>query len=441
MNNGEKHLTANKLVMRCSSNELAILSLVFLTTCSPATHAYLDPGSGSAILGVITAALGALWFTLKNFFYSLTGRKSRGKGLVSQTESLVIFSEGAAYWGTFRPLIEELIEQQVPFRYRTIDMHDPALAIESEFMQAKLISLSASRKHELLSITAPIMLATTPNIGCQDSPLEKPKKIDNLIHIFHHVGDVSIYRKHSLDFYDSVIMVGEFQQKAIRQLESRRGLKAKSLVALGVPYLDDLVQTRSKSRPVTNSSPSLLIASSWGEKGCLRSYGTNFINALVKEGYSLVIRPHPHSANFEPEFIAQCKQETQNELVSWDETISPSQAMADADLLISDTSSIRFDFAFLYEKPVITLDIPKKELSGFESENLDQSWYDDASHEIGPVVAKDKIGELPVIVGRSLTTPSLSSVKEFRDLTIENFGTSASHIVSHLKALSQKGSQ
>jgi hypothetical protein len=423
------------------SHDFALLALLFFATFSPATYGYLDPGSGSAILGVITAALGALWFTIKQFFYSFTGKNSLTNSLVSQTESLVIFSEGEAYWGTFRPLIEELIKQKIPFRYLTIDVDDPALTIESEFMQAKFVSFSASGRHALSNITAPMMIATTPNIGCAGYPLGKSNNVDNLVHIFHHVGDISVYRKHSLDFYDSVILAGDFQKKSIRQLEAKRGLKEKSLVALGLPYLDNLVQQRSASPWRKKSSPTLLIGSSWGGKGCLRSYGTHFIKALAEQGFNLIIRPHPHSAKFEPEFIAQCKQETQSDFVSWDETISPSQAMAEADLLVSDTSSIRFDFAFLYEKPVITLDIPKKELSEFESQDLHQSWYDDASCAIGPVLEKGNIDNLPMMVRRVLLDPDYYAVKEFRALTIENFGHSASPIVHHLKALSQKGNK
>ena len=40
--------------------------------------------------------------------------------------------------------------------------------------------------------------------------------------------------------------------------------------------------------------------------------------------------------------------------------------MNNADLLISDTSSIRFDFLFVHEKPVITLDVKSNQMQGFE---------------------------------------------------------------------------
>ena len=44
--------------------------------------------------------------------------------------------------------------------------------------------------------------------------------------------------------------------------------------------------------------------------------------------------------------------------------------MNKSNILISDTSSIRFDFLFVHEKPVITLDINKDEMKGMKENFL-----------------------------------------------------------------------
>lgn len=431
--------TSLSVTQVCSSTfavgPLGILLFISLSWSLPA-NAYFDPGSGSAIIGVITATFGALWYSAKSVFYRLTGKNDANQSTAGDNNSLVIFSEGKAYWDTFRPVVEELIKQGIPFRYRTLDLHDPGLTVESSLMHAKRLSFNAFGLAELSRIEAPIMIATTPNIGTPGYPLPRPARVNNLVHLFHHVGDIATYKKHSLDHYDTVILGGEFQRQSIRDIEQCRGLKAKSLKALGLPYLDVLYQNRADATSLPSTTTTILVGSSWGDKGCLRRYGTDFIKALSRAGYSVIIRPHPQSYKSEPEYIELCKQQTSGlPLVRWDEAISPNQAMQEAQLLISDTSSLRFDFAFLYEKPIITLDIPKKDLVNFEAEDLAVHWHDSASDRIGKTLTLENISRLPVMVEQLLASDSGSDIQTFREQTLSNFGASAPKIVSYINAL------
>jgi hypothetical protein len=429
---GAKRLTGRINIL--ASPLYAVTVALVLLHSGPA-YAYLDPGSGSALVSVITATLGSLWYAIKTFYYSLARNSATNSYSVSQKDSLVIFSEGKAYWGTFRPLIEELIEQKIPFRYRTLDLYDPALTIENQYMQSKLLSLNQFSLTEMRKIEAPVMISTTPNIGCDGFHISKPPNVDNLMHVFHHVGDISVYRKNSLDHYDSVILAGDFQREAIRDLEQLRGLHSKSLVSLGLPYLDDLYSNRPLFEPSVGDRTTILIGSSWGQKGCLRTYGTEFIRALSVAGFNLIIRPHPQSFIHEPEFIEQCKRETAGQFVKWDGEISPSKSMHESQLLISDTSSLRFDYAFLYEKPIITLEIPKENLVEFEASDLNKAWYDNAAERIGVTANADTITDIADIVQGILNTHTSKDLLSFRNETLVNFGNCAPHIVEFLKTL------
>jgi hypothetical protein len=420
---------------KIANSTLYIVPALVLLVHTQPVYAYLDPGSGSALVSVITATLGSLWYAARSFYYFITRDKTVPEYSVSQEKSLVIFSEGKAYWGTFRPLIEELIQQKIPFRYRTLDLSDPGLTIESQYMQSKLLFLNSFSLTALRKIEAPVMIATTPNIGCEGYPIQKPQNVGNLMHIFHHVGDISVYRKNSLDHYDSVILAGDFQRKSIQTLEQLRGLYSKSLIALGLPYLDDLYQNRPSFEPSINERATILIGSSWGEKGCLRTYGTEFIRALTAAGFDLIIRPHPQSYIHEPEFIEQCKRETVGQFVIWDEEISPSKAMHQSQLLISDTSSLRFDYAFLYEKPIISLEIPKENLAEFEAQDLNETWYDLAAEKIGITANAESICDIADIVRTLLSSHTPKDLVQFRDETLVNFGNSAPHIVDYIKTL------
>ncbi|WP_375748239.1 CDP-glycerol glycerophosphotransferase family protein [Vibrio sp. HN007] len=422
------------------STQYQLLFALFIALHSNHAHAYLDPGSGSAIVGLITAAIGSVWFSIKSLFYRIKGNNILDDEITIGDESIVIFSEGKAYWSTFKPLINRLIEQEVPFRYFTLDMYDPALTIDNKCMSSKLLSLKSINLSEINKVKARCVISTTPNIGTPGYPVKKSPYIEKLIHVFHHVGDISIYKKYSLDNYDEVIMAGDFQKKAIRKIESLRDLKKKKLISLGVPYLDDLYSSTSRTDKAKNKNTTILVGSSWGSKGCLRQYGVDFINKLANAGYNVIVRPHPQSAKSEPEFIDKCKEATSHTNVIWDEVPSPSHSMNESDLLISDTSAIRFDYAFLHEKPIITLDIPKDKLSEFELSDLNESWYESASLRIGRVLNKDSVCHLNEIVDETLRSNFISDIRTFRQETVQNFGNSAPHVVDYiLKANSIKG--
>ena len=119
-NVGKEHISKGK-----SSSRFFILAPILALLYASPAYAYLDPGSGGALIGTITATIGALWYSIKSLFYRLTDSKQIEASVPSQTESLVLFSEGKAYWGTFRPLVAELIRKEIPFRYRTLDLYDP----------------------------------------------------------------------------------------------------------------------------------------------------------------------------------------------------------------------------------------------------------------------------------------------------------------------------
>ena len=310
--------------------------------------------------------------------------------------------------------------------YYTLDPKDEILKIKCEYLKAKYLGNKFISYFRFSLIEAEYLLSTTPNIGTPGYPYKKPKLVKNLVHVFHSISDISINKKGSLDHYDSVILVGEFQKKSIRELEKKRGLKEKELLPLGVPYIDHLIESkRTFSLPKTT----ILIGSSWGKKGCLHNYGVDFIKELSEKDYNLIVRPHPHSLNHEKKFINNCKKELSKfKNLEWDDSVSPSESMNKSNILISDTSSIRFDFLFVHKKPVITLDINRDEMDGYEREYLDINWTDTSNYDIGPVISKKHINKLEPKIRSSINNFSISKLLKYRDETIYNFGKGASTI-------------
>ena len=373
-------------------------------------------------------------FSVKSFIYRLL----RKEPLVKEIEpDIAIFSEGKNYWGTFHLLVEELIARKVHFAYYTLDLHDPALLIDSEYMHARLFDKSKSASFARLSkIKAQILLATTPNIGTPGYPLKRPVGVKKMAHVFHAFADISAYHIGSLDNYDIVLMVGPHQERYIRDVETKRGLVSKRLLPMGLPYFDEqfLKKQDSGSSSRSGDRKMVLVAPSWGAKGCLREYGMEFVIELAKAGYDVIIRPHPQSFIAELDFITACQKKTEPyPNIVWDSETVGTKAMDASDVLISDTSSIRFDYAFLYGKPVITLDIPRTSQTEYEGANMSEIWTDVAAPRLGRVVGKKEIGEIVQIVNGVLNTPAAADeVVAFRTSTITNLGTSAHAIAEFL---------
>ena len=401
--------------------------------------AYLDPGSGNALIYMVLSFFGAVVFSLKSLFYRLIGRKDlleNEQALKENQNNIVIFNEGKMYWNTFRPIVEALLKKNAIFSYYTMDIHDPCLKMDEPNMNNCYIGNGTRAFAKISNLKADVVLSTTPNIGTEGYPISRSKSIKKLVHVFHALDDLSNYHRGSLDNYDAVMLVGEFEKPIIRKLENLRGLSPKELYEAGLPYLDVLAEKKNFA-PERVEAPSdvktILIAPSWGVKGCLYQYGSRFISLLAKEGFYIIIRPHPQSLKVESEMLEHLKDELslfQN--IEWDFEIDASQSMQRADILISDTSGIRMDFILLYQKPTITLEIPLENMTDFELADLGESWTEQKLRQLGYTLGKDRIEELPKIVHETIITKTSDEIIAFRDNNVYNYKRSGEVIANYL---------
>lgn len=81
--------------------------------------AYLDPGSGNALVYLLVSLGGVLVYFLKGTFYKIAslfgGQPTAAADGMPATPDVVIFTEGTAYWYTFKAIAEELAARKVHF--------------------------------------------------------------------------------------------------------------------------------------------------------------------------------------------------------------------------------------------------------------------------------------------------------------------------------------
>ncbi len=114
-----------------------------------------------------------------------------------------------------------------------------------------------------------------------------------------------------------------------------------------------------KSRPLTtptDKNPPHL--GPLGKQWTALFYGTAFVSSLAQIVTISSSVPSP-VFNLEPAAIEKFRLNEKLANVTWENPNLPLRFQNKADLPVSDTSSLGFDSAFIYEKPVITLESPK----------------------------------------------------------------------------------
>jgi hypothetical protein len=429
-----------------------MLPLVVAILCSipSAAFAYIDPGAGNALLSIILVIAGSaaflvksIWFRAIKFFtktakaeVNLSNRALDGR----YKHEIVLFSEGRLYHQTFEPIVREFIQKKKKVFYVTLDLYDPLLTLHDPFFDAQYLGAGNVGFARFEQLSAKLMIATTPNIGTEGFPIKRPKNVQLLVHVCHAVSGVANYRKYSLDSYDVVLMSGPFMLDEIRSLERLRNLKTKKCVSVGLPYLDDLLSKADAQPSVQiNSKHTILIAPSWGKKNFLKITGTVFIAELQRAGYSIIIRPHPYSMIHEPEYFKSLQDELSSfSDLRFDFEVDGSKSLACAQLLISGRSAVRFDFAFVYKKPVVSVRIPEPEDHEFESADLDMNWDDYAEQKIGPVVHDNFNESIPAAVRAALAL-DLREVEIFKREVLPQFGSAKQNVFENCIALINSG--
>ena len=156
----------------------------------------------------------------------------------------------------------------------------------------------------------------------------------------------------SLDYYDAVLLTGEFQIQEIRELEQKRNLPAKDIEVVGCTYMDVLKEQLDQAPKGQHDGFTVLLAPSWGASSLLVRYGSRIIDSLLNTGYRIIIRPHPQSFRSDKEIMDELqKKYPDSDRISWDSNPSNFDSLNASDIMISDYSSSFFDYA-ICNKPM-----------------------------------------------------------------------------------------
>lgn len=394
---------------------------------------YIDPGTGSMLFTILIGVIGAAVYSARMLLIKLRFRLSGGKaeGAVERIP-LVIFSDDKRYWTVFEPICREINRRGRDVVYMTASEDDPALKNPYPHVKAQFIGEGNKAFTRLNFLNAAIVLSTTPGLDVYQ--WKRAKDVQFYVHIPHAASDITMYRMFGIDYYDAVLLSGEYQAGQVRALEQLRELPEKELVKVGIPYMDEMAVRLQATGPAPEHLRTVLLAPSWGKSALFSVYGGKIIETLLKTGYHVIVRPHPQSFKSETAMIEKLMADyPASDQLEWNRDTDNFEVLRRSDILISDFSGVIFDFTLIFDKPVIYTD-PQFDVGLYDAWWLKEPlWTVSALPRLGCQLKPENMDDLKSLIDECLSDPRYAEGRrQARAETWENPGEGARRTVDYL---------
>ena len=397
---------------------------------------YIDPGTGSMLFTILLGVIGTGMFFAKKLMMKIKFRLSGGKADVSSDIlPYVIFSESKNYWTTFKPVCDEFERRGIDVNYWTASKDDPALDEKYEHVKCEFIGEGNKAFAKLNMMNADICLATTPGLDVYQ--WKRSKNVRYYVHVMHSAATTLLYRMFGMDYYDAILVTGDFQIKEVQELEEVRKDPKKDVVTVGSLYLDAMKDRLDSIKSEDNKREdkcTVLLAPSWGDAAILKLYGEKIIDALVKTGYRIIIRPHPQSMKSEKDLMDKlmAKYPAGEDLI-WDFEPDNFNTLCRSDIMITDFSSVMLDFALVFDRPVIYAEY-ELDKSVYDACWIDHPlWQEETFPKLGAPLREEDFGRLKEIIDAAITSDEYAAARtKAKEEAWMHIGESAKRTVDYL---------
>ena len=397
---------------------------------------YIDPGTGSMLFSILIGAAATLFFLGKAAILKLKLLFSAKKNGVATTDTnykkYVVYNEGMQYWNVFKPVCDEFEKRQIELTYYTSAEKDPCFEQNYKYVKPEFIGEGNMAFVRLNMLSAGVVLMTTP--GLQVYQLKRSKNVKHYSHILHMPNDATTYRLFGLDYFDSVLLTGDYQKTDLQYLENARNITKKELVTVGCSYLDILAEKIKSIPEEDNHNFTVLVSPSWGSVGVLSKYGEKLLDPLAKTGWNIIIRPHPQSKKSEKEMLDRLEARYKdNANIVWDYERDNIYSLKKADIMISDFSGIIFDYTFLCDKPVIYV-ADNIDLRPYDAYDLGKElWQFETLKKMGIKLDENNFENIAEVIKNASDSKELSEQRKIaKETAWMNIGNAGKNIVDFM---------
>jgi len=352
--------------------------------------------------------------------------------ITSKQKKIVFYAENKASYNHLGPLINEFVSRNIPITYVTSVKDDRVFSKNNDLVQTLFVGQGISRINFFITLDANILITDMPDL--EKFHIKRSRKHNvHYVYIFHSMFSTHSYlRKGALDHYDTIFCVGEHHIKEIRETEKIYKLKPKNLIKYGFPRLDEL-----KKNSITNFNKlnnTVLICPSYGKNNLLLNSGMKLIKILLDNKFKVILRPHYRIFDENKEIINQIINEfSSHKNFKLEKNNLSYENFKNSVCMISDWSNISFEYAFVYFKPIIFIDVPMKNMNNDFQKLSSPPIEFEMREKIGYLLSPNMLETIPDLIDFAKNNLSKRKIEESVEKMIFNLGYSTKTGVDFLE--------
>ena len=276
------------------------------------------------------------------------------------------------------------------------------------------------------------MITTLTDMG---NHLPRSKMCKYYVYFFHAIASThKIYTQSAFRNYDIILSNGEYQKKELTLVEEKYNFPKKEIVNSGYFFLDNI---KNKANLKLKKKRHILYAPSWNynKSNLFDDCSIKIIDNLLSRNFTLTLRPHPEHYVRSKKIINIIKKKfLDNKNFTLDKDSSNLKSMEEAEILITDNSSIVFEYVLIFERPIIYIDYKEKVHNIKSNEISIQTIEDKFRESFGNVLNISNLEKLYNLCEDLSLNSNVSNeaVKSFSKKYLSNLGNSAAYAAKFL---------
>lgn len=279
---------------------------------------------------------------------------------------LVFYAESSIYYRYYEDYIDYILNNSdLAICYITSDAEDQIFDVAKAQPRIKPFYLKNMLAGAFARLDGKVLVLTAPDLN--SGAIKRAPHPVHHVYTFHGLSSAHHYfRPGAFDHYDAMLCLGQYQVAEVRKTEEIYSLKNKELVVAGYPRIEHIWREHQEYRRLGNQANQrrvCLIAPSWWwdarESNLLEGPIEDLFEEFGKTDFEVWLRPHPEYIKRygkRVDEIAKIIDRYPN--ISLKTDLPSMQVLHEADVLITEHSSICFDFALGTERPVVFVDTP-----------------------------------------------------------------------------------